>query len=49
MGVPTEVERIIDLLEANTDAFGNNINERTNVLDLAAHYPISPEQTEQDW
>lgn len=28
----------------NKDAFENPINTRTNVLDLAAHYPISPER-----
>jgi len=27
-----------------TDAFGNEISNRTNVLDLAAHYPYSPER-----
>jgi hypothetical protein len=26
------------------DAFGNDISARTNVLDLAAHYPYSPER-----
>jgi hypothetical protein len=27
-----------------SDAFGNEISNRTNVLDLAAHYPYSPER-----
>jgi len=26
------------------DAFGNQVSDRTNVLDLAAHYPYSPER-----
>lgn len=28
----------------NVDAFGNDITERTNVLDVASHYPYSPER-----
>jgi hypothetical protein len=32
------------LQRKNNDAFGNSILNRTNVLDLAAHYPYSPER-----
>jgi hypothetical protein len=34
---------IRQLLE-NQDAFKNLVNQRTNVIDLAAHYPINPER-----
>jgi len=34
----------VGLQDENLDAFGNDISNRTNVLDLAAHYPYSPER-----
>lgn len=36
--------RLMEYLDRNRDAFENDINNRTNVLDLAAHYPYSPER-----
>lgn len=36
--------RLMEFLDKNRDVFGNEINERTNVLDLPAHYPYSPER-----
>jgi hypothetical protein len=38
------IRRLIEYLDETRDAFGNDISDRTNVLDLAAHYPYSPER-----
>lgn len=38
------LRRLMEYLDKNRDAFENDINSRTNVLDLPAHYPISPER-----
>jgi hypothetical protein len=36
--------KLTEYLDENRDAFNNNTTNRTNVLDLAAHYPYSPER-----
>lgn len=36
--------RLMEYLDKNRDAFNNDITDRTNVLDLPAHYPYSPER-----
>ena len=38
------IRRLQEFLRKNRDAFENDINNRTNVLDLASHYPYSPER-----
>ena len=38
------LKKLRDTLTETRDAFGNEVNSRTNVLDLAAHYPYSPER-----
>jgi hypothetical protein len=36
--------RLTEYWDENRDAFNNDTTNRTNVLDLAAHYPYSPER-----
>lgn len=43
-GLSKAIGRLIDYYDENRDAFGNDISNRTNVLDLAAHYHYSPER-----
>lgn len=36
--------RLMEYLDENRDAFNNDVSQTTNVLDLPAHYPYSPER-----
>jgi len=36
--------RLTEYLDKNRDAFDNETTNRTNILDLASHYPYSPER-----
>jgi len=42
------LRRLTNETEGWSDAFENQVTARTNVLDLAAHYPYSPERW-RDW
>lgn len=44
MSILREVRRQANSQERWADVFGNQISQRTNVLDLPAHYPYSPER-----